>query len=66
VTCDLENIPSGERAAIKIIVTANKQGIKTNTVSVTANESDPNLVNNSDTETTAVRAHEPSTPGSSN
>ena len=55
VTCDLEDIPSGEQATIRIIVTANKQGIKTNTVSVTANESDPNTANNTDTETTTVR-----------
>jgi uncharacterized repeat protein (TIGR01451 family) len=54
VTCDLQNIPTGQQATITIIVTAHKQGIKANTASVTANESDP-TANNTDTETTTVR-----------
>jgi uncharacterized repeat protein (TIGR01451 family) len=56
VTCDLRVLPSRARAIVRIFVTPTAVGAITNTAEVTANESDPNTANNSDTEQTTVRS----------
>jgi uncharacterized repeat protein (TIGR01451 family) len=54
VTCNLGSVPDAEFAEVKIIVTPNSAGTITNSMNVTANESDLALANNSATQTTAV------------
>ncbi len=46
VTCSLGTIATGGTATVTIVVTATTAGTITNTASVSANESDPNLRNN--------------------
>jgi uncharacterized repeat protein (TIGR01451 family) len=55
VTCDLGTIRSGAGAIVRIVVIPTRKGIKSNTASVTANETDPTPANNTDTEMTTVR-----------
>jgi hypothetical protein len=54
VTCSLGNLASGANAVVTIIVTPTGGCSITNTASVTANEADPDLSNNSATESTRV------------
>ena len=55
VTCNLGNLAPGDRTTVRIAVTGNTQGTRTNTATVTASEPDPDPTNNTDTETTTVR-----------
>jgi uncharacterized repeat protein (TIGR01451 family) len=54
VTCNLGGLASGAHARITIRVRPNSPGTISNTASVAANEADPNIANNQDTETTEV------------
>ncbi len=54
ITCDLGSLPTGTDKSVEMVVTATASGPLTNTVSVTANESDTNQANNKDTEVTTV------------
>jgi uncharacterized repeat protein (TIGR01451 family) len=55
VTCKLGIFPSGATATVDIVVTApNAAGTLTNTATVAAATTDPNLSNNTDTEMTTV------------
>ena len=55
LTCDLGTVPSGDSVNVRVVVEPIRQGLMRNTVEVTANESDPNVANNRDVETTRVR-----------
>jgi len=54
VTCSLGDIPNGGSTSIEIVVTTTAAGTITNHASVSANSSDPDLQNNSASETTTV------------
>jgi uncharacterized repeat protein (TIGR01451 family) len=54
VMCNLGNLASGASASATIVVTPTIGGPISNTASVTGNELDPNVVNNSATENTTV------------
>jgi uncharacterized repeat protein (TIGR01451 family) len=55
VTCSIGNLASGATATSNIVVNVTAMsGPLSNTVSVTANESDPNMLNNSATATTSL------------
>jgi uncharacterized repeat protein (TIGR01451 family) len=54
ITCSLGSLANGASASIVIVVTATTPGTLTNTATVSGNESDPNPLNNSATETTTV------------
>jgi choice-of-anchor C domain-containing protein len=54
VTCDLGDLANGAPATVTIVVIPNAAGILTNTATVTANEPDLNLNNNTVTEATTV------------
>jgi uncharacterized repeat protein (TIGR01451 family) len=54
VTCNLGAVPDAEFAEVKIIVTPNSAGTITNSMNVTAQESDLALANNSATQITTV------------
>ncbi|MCL4877924.1 MAG: sortase [Anaerolineae bacterium] len=54
VTCNFAALAIGASETITINVTAGAAGTVTNTVNVTANETDPNLTNNSDSEDTLI------------
>ena len=56
VTCALGSLTPGSEEAITIVVTTSTPGTITNSATVTANESDANTGNNSDSETTRVIA----------
>ncbi len=55
MTCNLGNIEAGDTATITIVMDAPLVGTDTNTVSVTATETDTNLANNSVSENTTVQ-----------
>ncbi len=55
MTCNLGNIEAGDTATITIVMNAPLVGTDTNTVSVTATETDTNLANNSVSENTTVQ-----------
>ncbi|MCA1853247.1 MAG: DUF11 domain-containing protein [Beggiatoa sp.] len=59
VDCDLETLASGAEATVTINVMPTVTGDLINTAQVTAFETDPNLANNSKTETTLVRPPDP-------
>ncbi len=54
VTCDLGILANGASATIDIVVTTTAAGMLTNTATVSTTSNDPDLSNNSDTETTVV------------
>lgn len=54
VTCGLGDLANTESATITLVVTPTKAGTITNLATVTGNEDDPVLSNNTDTESTAV------------
>jgi uncharacterized repeat protein (TIGR01451 family) len=54
VTCSLGGLANGTSATVTIVVTATRPGTLTNTASVTGDQTDPNLANNSATATTIV------------
>ena len=54
VSCDLGPLSSGSHITVTVAVTPTAAGMITNTVTVTANEFDPILANNTASETTAV------------
>lgn len=55
MTCNLGNLEVANTASIAIVMNANIVGVDTNSVSVTADEFDTNLVNNSVSENTTVQ-----------
>jgi hypothetical protein len=55
MTCNLGNLEVANSATIAIVMNANIVGVDTNSVSVTADEFDTNLVNNSVSENTTVQ-----------
>lgn len=57
VSCNIGNLPSGFTTQVNIIVTAPVSGTFTNTASVSANELDIDLGNNTATETTTVTSN---------
>jgi uncharacterized repeat protein (TIGR01451 family) len=57
VVCNLGSLPSGAHITVTVAVTPTAGGVITNTVSVTANEFDPVLANNTASETTAIVPH---------
>jgi uncharacterized repeat protein (TIGR01451 family) len=56
VTCNLGSLTNGASATVTIVVTPTQAGSLSNTATVAANETDPNLSNNSATEPTTVNA----------
>jgi uncharacterized repeat protein (TIGR01451 family) len=54
VACSLGGLANGASATMTIVVTATKPGTLTNTATVTGDQLDPNLANNSATATTTV------------
>ena len=54
VTCDLGGLPSGSNITVTVAVTTTATGVISNTVTVTANEFDPVLANNTASVATAV------------
>jgi uncharacterized repeat protein (TIGR01451 family) len=54
VTCSLGTLADGGTASVTIVVTTTTPGKLTNTATVSGNENDPNLLNNSATATTTV------------
>ncbi|HBB88300.1 MAG TPA: hypothetical protein DC047_11850 [Blastocatellia bacterium] len=56
VTCPLGNLSLGQTVTITILVKPSVASPISNTVSVNANESEPNMVNNSSTQATTVTA----------
>jgi len=54
VTCSLGGLPNGGSATITIGLTATRPATLTNTASVTGDQQDPELANNSATATTTV------------
>jgi uncharacterized repeat protein (TIGR01451 family) len=54
VTCNLETLNSGKSATVTIVVRPTVGGTITNTASVSSNEFDPNMANNTATESTTV------------
>lgn len=54
VTCDLATIASGGTATVTVTVATTTAGTLQNVVDVSADEADPNLANNTDTELTTV------------
>ena len=60
VTCTLGTLSSGDNTTVTIVVTPNSAGDITNTASVTADQGDPDLGNNTASVTTTVN---PSGPG---
>jgi uncharacterized repeat protein (TIGR01451 family) len=54
ITCDLGGITNGRSATVIIVVTPQTPGQITNTASVSGNETDPDLSNNTASETTDV------------
>ena len=59
VTCNLNNLASGETATITIVVKPTEPGTIENLAIVGGDESDPNNQNNSDTESTEVNSSIP-------
>ncbi len=55
LTCELEALASGMRANVRVVVVPKRPGLVRNIIEVTANEVDPNPVNNIDVEITRVR-----------
>jgi uncharacterized repeat protein (TIGR01451 family) len=54
LACTLDSLPRGGLISFNIVVTPNAVGVITNTASVFAAELDPNLLNNTATETTEI------------
>ncbi|MDQ8739411.1 DUF11 domain-containing protein [Paenibacillus sp. LHD-38] len=54
VTCSLGTLANGASATVEIVVTPTAAGTITSTATVSGNEFDPDLANNTDTETTTV------------
>ncbi len=57
VTCSLNTINAGLNATVTLIVTPTSTGLITNNVNITGNEEDPDLSNNTDSETTMVKVY---------
>ncbi len=57
VACSLGTLTNGSSATVTIVVTPTKLGTIANLANVTANEPDLNMANNTDIETTSVRAY---------
>ncbi|SFI23351.1 conserved repeat domain-containing protein [Nocardioides psychrotolerans] len=55
VTCGVPNLAPGASSQVEIRVTPNQAGVVSNTASVVANEADPFLTDNQDTERTTVQ-----------
>jgi uncharacterized repeat protein (TIGR01451 family) len=55
ITCNIGALAAGAGTTLTVAVTASQAGTVSTTASVTATESDPSLVDNSDTESTAVK-----------
>jgi uncharacterized repeat protein (TIGR01451 family) len=56
ISCALGSLANGASATVTLVVTPTQTGGISNTASVAANEFDPNLNNNSDTQVTTVNA----------
>jgi uncharacterized repeat protein (TIGR01451 family) len=56
ITCALGSLANGSSATVTLVVTPTQTGGISNTASVAANEFDPNLNNNHDTQVTTVNA----------
>jgi uncharacterized repeat protein (TIGR01451 family) len=54
LSCSVGTLAGGASATITVVVTPNQTGTATNTATVSANESDPNLANNSASATTTI------------
>jgi len=54
ITCNFGTIASGATATLVFVVTANEEGVVSNTATTSSSTGDPNSANNSDTETTFV------------
>jgi uncharacterized repeat protein (TIGR01451 family) len=54
ITCSLGTLVNGASATVTVVVTTTTAGVIANTASVSADQTDPNLANNSVTETTNV------------
>jgi uncharacterized repeat protein (TIGR01451 family) len=63
VTCALGSLANGASATVTIVVTPTVATTLSNTASVSANESDPNPSNNSDTRMTTVNPRPPTISG---
>jgi len=56
ITCSLDDLPSGDQAVLRIVVTPNTSGVLTNSIEVSSAVEDPNLENNeASTDTDSIR-----------